>query len=375
MAMNWFNQSLRCLCLLNFMFITACTDGIPLTLANNRGWIEVTQPTSERVYTTTADSIELSGDAFILPTDNPEKLDITWENAANNTQGTGVSNVGCIDLVTDRGCFSDWTIASGQISLELGNNLITITAADDKGNRGTVSINVQRAAAVSLNLSSGTLSGVQISPLSLTDVNGDGELDVIAVNLDHDDFLNGSSTDAEDLIVVFLAEGDEGFRQAHISDTISDPRRVAACDINADELIDLSVYNDAGESANFTGNGDGTFIPAEVVAGAGSSKQCMETAGTQDQRKLIDLNGDTVPDVVSAVPEDKKLKITLGNEPFSLITELNPAAKFVTSADINSDGVSDIVTVNSGSIIGSISVLMGQGDGTFDNEQVFKFEK
>ncbi len=374
MAMNWFNQALRCICLLYFMFLTACTDGIPLTPANNRGWIEVTQPTSESVYTTTADSVLLSGDAFILPTDNPEKLDITWQNAANNTQGTGVSNVGCIDLVTAKGCFSGWSIASGQISLELGNNLITITAADDKGNRGTVSINVIRSAAVALNLSPGKPQA-QFNPMSLMDVNGDGELDVIALNLDHDGPTSENEINAEDLVVVFLAEAENGFRQSYIMNTVSDPQKLAVCDINADDLVDMIVHNAASEISIFTGNGDGTFDRSAVIHGADTSKLCPVSGAVQVENLAADLNHDHHIDAISVDSESKTLKVSMGDEHLPSTTVLDQAAKFIISADISNDGVPDIITVNSGSVIGSISVLMGLGDGSFDTELVYKFEK
>lgn len=375
MSMNWFNQSLRCLYLIILIFITACTDGIPLTPADNRGWIEVTQPTSESVYTTTEASVALSGDAFIFPSDDPEKLDITWLNAANDTQGTGVSNVGCIDLVTVRGCFSDWSIALGEIALELGNNLITITAADDKGNRGRVSINVRRLATASLNIPSDIQIAAPFNPLILTDVNGDNELDVIALNLEHHSSISRKPVNAEDVVVVFLAGGDKGLRQSDIINTNSDPRKIAVCDINGDELVDMIIYNDAEEAALFTGNGDGSFDSSASLSGTVSSEHCPDSYGSAALNWAVDLNADELPDLISFDPESKQLVVKMGGESSSLFSALNQDARFAVSADINNDGAFDLVTLNSGPVIGSISLLMGQGDGTFAAEQIFMFEK
>src|SRR4051812_27826600 len=81
-----------------------------------------------------------------------------------------------------------------------------------------------------------------------------------------------------------------------------------------------------------------------------------------------DLNADNKPDLVTA-NYTSTVSVLLGNGNgtfqiavnYSIGTNTNPET--IAIGDMNSDGKPDLVTVNSG--IGTVSVLLGNGNGTF----------
>jgi hypothetical protein len=93
-------------------------------------------------------------------------------------------------------------------------------------------------------------------------------------------------------------------------------------------------------------NGDGKMDLA-VVNTCGSSTQCFPQAAPQGPGSVTILlgNGDGTFSVSSA-------QLTTGNIPYSIAT-----------ADLNGDGILDLVVANSSS--NTLSIFMGNGDGTF----------
>ncbi|CAN5907320.1 hypothetical protein BH11VER1_BH11VER1_38150 [soil metagenome] len=88
--------------------------------------ITITAPTSNAVYTTSNNTIDLSGTA----SDNVGVSSVTWSNSATASSGSGVGT-------------TSWT-ANG-IALNPGMNSITMTASDAAGNIATDTIDVTRA--------------------------------------------------------------------------------------------------------------------------------------------------------------------------------------------------------------------------------------
>jgi hypothetical protein len=93
-------------------------------------------------------------------------------------------------------------------------------------------------------------------------------------------------------------------------------------------------------------NGDGKMDLA-VVSTCGSSTQCFPQAAPQGPGSVTILlgNGDGTFSVSSA-------QLTTGNIPYAIAT-----------ADLNGDGILDLVVANSSS--NTLSIFMGNGDGTF----------
>ena len=197
--------------------------------------------------------------------------------------------------------------------------------------------------------------------VAVVDVNGDGKPDLVTAN----QFGNTVS--------VLLGNGDGSF-QSHLAFAVgSRPDTVAVADLNGDGKDDLVVANYVGNSVSvLLGNGDGTF----------QTQQTILVGSEPDGVAVKDLNGDGKPDLVVANYGANTVSVLLGNgdgtftrDPFSspglptgtLAVGNNPEA--VTVADLRGDGKYDLITANFGD--NTVSVLRGNGDGTFQPQQIF----
>ncbi|NLF26067.1 MAG: hypothetical protein GX589_10485, partial [Deltaproteobacteria bacterium] len=132
-------------------------------------------------------------------------------------------------------------------------------------------------------------------------------------------------------------------------------------DLNGDGVLDM-VENLANSAGVRIGNGDGTF-------GERTTFQLGDSSNGNKDVTLGDLNGDGVLDIVSANHELSKLSVLIGNGDgtFGARTHLS-AGNFPTSVvlgDLNGDSILDLVTVVGTSSTSSATVRIGKGDGTF----------
>src|SRR5216117_760539 len=206
-------------------------------------------------------------------------------------------------------------------------------------------------------------AGSGASSVALGDLNADGKLDLVVAN-------RGFST-----FSVLLGNGDGTF-QAPLTISVSRAHAVAVGDFNRDGVPDLAVANrNSGDIGRDTvsvllGNGDGTFqAPAFFAVGGGAASVVVD-----------DFNGDGVPDLALASPG-----YTTHHESYSLVSVLlgngdgtfHAARTFyaggipssVAAGDFNGDGKVDLAVATSGS--NALSVLLGNGDGTFQALQIF----
>jgi hypothetical protein len=213
------------------------------------------------------------------------------------------------------------------------------------------------------------------------DVNGDGKPDMVVANRCGDN--NCNAEDTYGLIGVLLGNGDGTFQTAvTYASGGYDVRSVTVADINGDGKPDLVVPNyggtdrstDQGTVGVLFGNGDGTFQTAVVYASGGYNPYSVETA---------DVNGDGKPDLVVAnacgndqsCNADGTVGVLLGNGDgtFQSVVTYDSGgidALSVTLGDVNADGKPDIIVANQWQCVscgkpGSVGVLLGNGDGTF----------
>ena len=205
---------------------------------------------------------------------------------------------------------------------------------------------------------------------AVADVNGDGKLDLVVTGGE----LEGS-------VGVLLGNGDGTFQPVVTYSTAGYyPVAVLVADVNGDGKPDLLVANanslakySYGSVAVLLGNGNGTFQTAQTYATVPSMGSALAVA---------DLNGDGKLDLIvdtgclsgdCSNGGDGGVAVLLGNgngtfqaaqlydsgglDPFSVVV-----------ADVNGDGIADLVTGNLGPVFngdGSVGVLLGNGDGTF----------
>jgi RHS repeat-associated protein len=190
---------------------------------------------------------------------------------------------------------------------------------------------------------------------------GNGKLDIIVAN-------NCSSN-----FSILLGNGDGTFQPAVSSSLTGSPWGVAVADFNRDGKLDVVVSMDGTQSvAVLFGNGDGTVGVPAYYAG---------NHGGENGVAIGDFNGDGYPDIVAADGgppgadwATASVFLNAGNGTFGAAAHYNIGNTYaithsVVVADLNRDGKQDIVAVNQncGYNGGDVLVLLGNGNGTFQN--------
>ena len=112
-------------------------------------------------------------------------------------------------------------------------------------------------------------------------------------------------------------------------------------------------------------NSDGTFQTRQTFpTGAGTGPGAVAVA---------DLTGDGIPDIITADYKSNSVSVLLGNGDGTFqaprILPVGDAPNDVIVADLRGDGKEDIVTANEAD--NTVSVLLGNGDGTFQPQQSY----
>jgi hypothetical protein len=195
--------------------------------------------------------------------------------------------------------------------------------------------------------------GVGRNPHALVtlDLNNDGNLDLVTGN------------DSDSTLSVLLGNGAGGFSAANTVQNIR-AASIASADFNGDGKKDLAITNFSnGKVTVLAGDGTGGFS-TPVNFSAGSNLQGIATG---------DFNQDGRPDIVATNYSDccnpafVAVLLNDGTGSFGAPALISvPAGPIsVAAGDVNGDGNVDIATANNNQVSASVSVLLGNGNGTF----------
>ena len=197
--------------------------------------------------------------------------------------------------------------------------------------------------------------GQQPSAIVTGDFNGDGNQDFVVANFTDNTFS------------LFLGNGDGTFKQASgspfsLPSAVAGPIAMTASDFNSDGNLDLAIVNQTTNDVSILlGNGDGTFTQATGSPVAVGRLPVAIATG--------DLNNDSHPDLAVVNQTDNSVSVLLGNGDGTFTPAINsplatgqtPSA--VAIADFNADGNLDIAVTDP--LTDSVSVFLGLSQGLF----------
>lgn len=192
-------------------------------------------------------------------------------------------------------------------------------------------------------------AGEQPTNIIAADFNGDGSLDLA--------FILAA---APSQVAVSLGNGDGTFQSPVSAAVGSSPTNMTAADLDGDGNLDLvTVDTFVGQISVFLGNGDGTF--REFAS--------YNVVANPDSVALGDFNHDSKLDVAVAglgANNTKGISVLLGNgdgtfQDATLYPSGASSPNSIVSGDLNRDGNTDLVSATGAGVV----VLLGKGDGTF----------
>ncbi len=189
----------------------------------------------------------------------------------------------------------------------------------------------------------------------LTDVDGDGKLDILAFD---------SSTPANVIEVLGDGTGVLGSPTVLGQLTSNAPANMIFADFNGDGKMDFAGQNESGQLSVTLATGAGAYAnaPVNLTTRDGNYNACNSTSG--------DLTGDNKSEIVSFNCNDNTVTVYVNQGDGSFATGLyydNNSDQYQsvfdgTIADFNGDGKNDLVVINNDA--GDVSVFLGHGDGT-----------
>jgi len=183
------------------------------------------------------------------------------------------------------------------------------------------------------------------------DFNGDGIPDLATVNQDN-------------TVSILLGTGAGNFGLPASFPTGANPLRLAVADFNRDGILDIATVNQSENTVSILlGNGDGSFKP----------KVDLPVGVLPESLVVGDFNRDGNIDIATANTGSDSISLLFGNGDGTFRGRVDipagPKPFSLTTGDFNHDGVADLALVNccdnAGFLLSTITVLLGNGNGTF----------
>ncbi|HUE42276.1 MAG TPA: FG-GAP-like repeat-containing protein [Candidatus Sulfotelmatobacter sp.] len=218
-------------------------------------------------------------------------------------------------------------------------------------------------------------SGGLPSNLVAGDFNGDGHLD-LAISNDPcftagPNFADTSCGPSSVTVLLGNGQGVFGTTAQNAGAVGTDPTSLLQVDLNGDQKLDFVVLNHANETISvLLGNGDGTFAP-QVTYATGHMPVALQAADFKGDGKIGVAVVNQICVITSTTCAAGSVSVLLGNGDGTLQPHVDFAVGVtpvgLAIADFNGDGKPDLAVTNANLGLGNtVSILTGKGDGTFN---------
>ena len=318
---------------------------------NSDGYLDLV--TTKSVLLNNGDGTFAEGINYVVENTPDSSIVLVDVNDDGNLDMIGLGGLSnAVSLLFGNGDGTFNTVGSPTVEYGVGNNPQSVILEDINQDTiydlVTANFSDDNTVSVLLGNGDGTFTSrmdyeVGSRPISVTagDVNGDGVPDLVTANY------------SGDSVSVLLGNGDGTFASKIDYQVGNAPESVALGDLNGDGFGDIVTGNLADNTTSvLLSNGDGTF----------ATKVNYRVDTNPFSISLGDLNGDGFEDIVTGNSSTISVLLNNGDGTFAtkIDYEIRGGSTYVTLGDVNGDGFQDIVT-------GYVSVLLNNGDGTFAN--------
>jgi hypothetical protein len=189
-------------------------------------------------------------------------------------------------------------------------------------------------------------------PVGVGDVNGDGQLDLVATATATGP-LRAQQLPMSRALTLLLADGRGGFRSSRLPLRTGEPWFAVIGDVNSDRKPDIvATHHDMSQLTVLLGDGRGGFVEATASP--------FNFGNKAFRAAVADVNRDGNMDVVAAAGDSVRVMLGDGRGGFAPgpLTRSGPGTWRLDLGDVNGDGKIDIVTSNLES--DTVSVLLAR---------------
>ena len=199
--------------------------------------------------------------------------------------------------------------------------------------------------------------------MAVADFNGDGNQDFVMSYM-------GSPNSG-----LYLGDGKFGFTYYVLENTAPIySAGIDAADFNNDGLVDFVVAPNSDEQIYVNlNNGNGTFTTQTFNTHDGNAVYGIAAADFINNGGEADINNDGIADIVTAYYDNLIIYAGLGDGTFqwSATYEFDLNQSGLDNYDFDGDGNQDLVAADFGEATDGIAVLLNNGDGTFRLDAIY----